>query len=70
MPQDLDASYLKLNLPGSPLPMNALGSVQNLDESIMNQKMFLSQYQMTLAQMMPASAFQQLPFGYPPPKKK
>ena len=70
MPQDLDASYLKLNLPGSPLPMNALGSVQNLDQSIMNQKMFLSQYQMTLAQMMPASAFQQLPFGYPPPKKK
>ena len=70
MPQDLDASYLKLNLPGSPLPSNALFAVQNLDQSIMNQKMFLSEYQMTMAQLMPASAFQQLPFGYPPTKKK
>jgi len=70
MPQNLDASYLKLNLPGSPLPMNGLLANQNLDASMSNQKMFLSQYQMTLAQMMPPAAFQQLPMGYPPPKKK
>ena len=70
MPQNLDASYLKLNLPGSPLPMNGLLANQNLDASMSNQKMFLSQYQMTLAQMMPPAAFQQLPMGYPLPKKK
>jgi len=70
MPQNLDASYLKLNLPGSPLPMNGLLANQNLDASMSNQKMFLSQYQMTLAQMMPPAAFQQLPMGYPPLKKK
>ena len=65
MPQDLDASYLKLNLPGSPLPMNGFSVTQNLTASINNQKMFLSQYQMTLAQMMPPAASQQLPVGYP-----
>ena len=70
MPQNLDASYLKLNLPGSPLPMNGLTSVQNLNASISNQKMFLSHYQMTLAQMMPPSGYQQLPMGLPPAKKK
>ena len=70
LPQDLDAAYLKLNLPGSPLPMNALTSVQNLAASATNQQMFLAQYQMTLAQMMPPAGFQQLPMGYPPPKKK
>ena len=70
MPQNLDASYLKLNLPGSPLPMNGLNSVQNLNASISNQKMFLSHYQMTLAQMMPPGGYQQLPMGYPPSKKK
>ena len=42
MPQNLDASYLKLNLPGSPLPMNGLTAAQNLNASISNQKMFLS----------------------------
>jgi hypothetical protein len=70
MPQDLESSYLKLNLPGSPLPMNGLSSTQNLNASINNQKMFLAQYQMSLAQMMPPAAFQQLPVGYPPAKKK
>ncbi len=70
MPQNLDASYLKLNLPGSPLPMNGLTAVQNLNASISNQKMFLSHYQMTLAQMMPPGGFQQLPMGLPPIKKK
>ena len=70
MPQNLDASYLKLNLPGSPLPMNGLTAAQNLNASISNQKMFLSHYQMTLAQMMPPGGFQQLPMGLPPIKKK
>ena len=31
LPQDLDASYLKLNLPGSPLPMNGLTARLSLD---------------------------------------
>ena len=70
LPQDLDSSYLKLNLPGSPLPFNALSSVQNVAASATNQQMFLANYQMTLAQMMPPAAFEQLPMGYPPPKKK
>ncbi len=70
MPADLDASYLKLNLPGSPLPLNAMSSVQNLRASINNQKMFIAQYQMTLSKMMPPAANQQLPVGYPPAKKK
>ena len=35
MPQDLEASYLKLNLPGSPLPMNGLSSTQNLIASLL-----------------------------------
>ena len=70
MPQNLDASYLKLNLPGSPLPINGLTAAQNLNTSINNQKMFLSHYQMTLAQMMPPGGYQQLPMGYPPAKKK
>ena len=30
MPSDLDASYLKLNLPGSPLPANGLLAPQNM----------------------------------------
>ena len=30
MPSDLDSSYLKLNLPGSPLPANGLLAPQNL----------------------------------------
>ena len=70
LPQDLDASYLKLNLPGSPLPMNGLTSVQNMAAERTNQQMFLAQYQMTLAQMMPPAGYQQLPMGYPLPKKK
>ena len=30
MPPDLDASYLKLNLPGSPLPTNGLLAPNNM----------------------------------------
>ena len=30
MPSDLDASYLKLNLPGSPLPTNGLLAPRNM----------------------------------------
>ncbi len=70
LPQDLDAAYLKLNLPGSPLPMNGLTAVQNLAASVINQQRFLAEYQLSMAQMMPPGAFEQLPVGYPPPKKK
>ena len=70
LPQDLDAAYLKLNLPGSPLPGNALTAVQNLAATVVNQQRFLAEYQMSMAQMMPPGAFEYLPLGYPPPKKK
>ena len=39
MPSDLDASYLKLNLPGSPLPANGLLVPQNLRAAERNQDM-------------------------------
>ncbi len=70
LPQDLDAAYLKLNLPGSPLPGNGLSAVQNLAASIVNQQRFMAEYQMSMAQMMPPGAFEQLPVGYPPSNKK
>ena len=38
MPSDLDASYLKLNLPGSPLPANGLLAPQNIDAAEANTK--------------------------------
>ena len=37
MPSDLDASYLKLNLPGSPLPANGLLAPQNMVAAERNQ---------------------------------
>lgn len=70
MPQDLDSSYLKLNLPGSPLPMNGLTAAQNLQQSIANQDAFLAQYQMAMSKIMPPGANTQLPMGMQPPTPK
>lgn len=66
MPQDLDASYLKLNLPGSPLPRNGLLSPQFLRaaESIQNQ--LINQEQYAMLPMMPPTG--QLPLGIQPPQ--
>ena len=65
-PQDLDASYLKLNLPGSPLPVNGLLAPQNIDAAEATQKMIMSEEQMFLAQYLPAAGLSQLPVGQPP----
>ena len=66
MPSDLDASYLKLNLPGSPLPTNGLLAPQNMGAAEQTQKMIMSEEQMFLAQYLPAAGLSQLPVGQPP----
>ena len=66
MPSDLDASYLKLNLPGSPLPSNGLLAPQNMVAAERNQNFIRSEEQMFLAQYMPAAGLMQLPVGQPP----
>ena len=66
MPSDLDASYLKLNLPGSPLPTNGLLAPRNMIAAEQTQDMILSQEQMFLAQFLPAAGLTQLPVGQPP----
>ena len=66
MPSDLDASYLKLNLPGSPLPANGLLAPQNVRAAEQTQDIIKSQEQMFLAQYLPAAGLSQLPVGLPP----
>ena len=66
MPSDLDASYLKLNLPGSPLPVNGLLAPQNMNAAEAPQKMIMSEEQMFLAQYLPAAGLSHLPVGQPP----
>ena len=61
-----DESYLKLNLPGSPLPANALLAPQNMLAAERNQNFIRSEEQMFLAQYMPAAGLMQLPVGQPP----
>ena len=70
MPPDLDASYLKLNLPGSPLPTNGLLAPRNMVAAEQTQDMILSQEQMFLAQFLPAAGLTQLPVGQPPLESK
>jgi len=70
MPPDLDASYLKLNLPGSPLPVNGLLAPQNMNAAEATQKMIMSEEQMFLAQYLPAAGLSQLPVGQPPLESK
>ena len=70
MPSDLDASYLKLNLPGSPLPTNGLLAPRNMIAAEQTQDMILSQEQMFLAQFLPAAGLTQLPVGQPPLESK
>ena len=70
MPPDLDASYLKLNLPGSPLPTNGLLAPQNMNAAEATQNMIMSEEQMFLAQYLPAAGLSQLPVGQPPLESK
>ena len=66
MPPDLDASYLKLYLPGSPLPVNGLLAPQNIIGAQQTQDMIRSEEQMFLARFIPAAGLSQLPVGQPP----
>ena len=65
MPQDLDASYLKLNLPGSPLPRNGLLTPQYLRNAEMVQDQIQVNEQLMASQFMPPVG--QLPMGIQPP---
>ena len=70
MPADLDASYVKLNLPGSPLPVNGLLAPRNMIEADLRQDMMLSQEQMFLANFLPIAGLSKLPVGQPPLESK
>lgn len=65
MPQDLDAAYLKLNLPGSPLPRNGLLTPRFLDSAEYTQDAIIANEQMMMARNMPFRG--QLPMGIQPP---
>ena len=65
MPQDLDASYLKLNLPGSPLPRNGLLTPQFLDSAEYTQDQIIANEQYAMNRFMPITG--QLPMGIQPP---
>jgi hypothetical protein len=65
MPQDLDAAYLKLNLPGSPLPQNALLAPQFIDAAQYAQDNIVASEQYAMSQYMPPTG--QLPIVVQPP---
>ena len=65
MPGDLDAAYLKLNLPGSPLPRNGLLAPQFLDSAEYTQDAIVANEQRMYSQFMPMTG--QLPMGIQPP---
>ena len=70
MPQDLDASYLKLNLPGSPLPANGLLSPQNQMAAEFTQNQIAVNEQLYLRNAMNPVGLMKLPVGNFPPQKK
>lgn len=65
MPRDLDASYLKLNLPGSPLPRNGLLTPQFIRNAELVQDQIQASEQMMVSQYIPPVG--QLPMGIQPP---
>jgi hypothetical protein len=65
MPADLDASYLKLNLPGSPLPRNGLLTPQFIDAAEYAQDQIVANEQRMLMPFMKPTG--QLPMGIQPP---
>lgn len=68
MARNLDAAYLKLNLPGSPLPANGLFTDRAVKATQITQDQMLANEQLMLTQMMPMRG--QLPFGIIPPQPK
>jgi hypothetical protein len=65
MSADLDAAYLKLNLPGSPLPRNGLLTPQFLNAAEFTQDHIIVNEQQMLMRFMPPRG--QLPMGIQPP---
>ena len=65
MPRDLDASYLKLNLPGSPLPRNGLLAPRFINASGAIQDQITANEQLMMTQFMPRTG--QLPVVVQPP---
>jgi len=65
MPQDLDSAYLKLNLPGSPLPRNGLLAPQFIDAAQYAQDNIVANEQYAMSQYMPPTG--QLPIVVQPP---
>jgi hypothetical protein len=65
MAADMDAAYLKLNLPGSPLPRNGLLTPQFLDAAEYAQDQIVVNEQRMLMPFMPPTG--QLPMGIQPP---
>lgn len=63
MPRDLDAAYLKLNLPGSPLTRSALLSPQYQQAAEMTQNNIITNEQYLMLQAMPPTGM--LPMGLP-----
>lgn len=70
MSQDLDAAYIKLNLPGSPLPRNGMMTPQFLDAAEFTQDAIIANEQLMMSQNIPFRG--QLPMGMlmNVPKKK
>jgi hypothetical protein len=70
MAQNLDASYLKLNLPGSPLPANGLFTDRAVKATQITQDQMLASEQLMMTRMMPMTG--QLPMGIvlPQPQAK
>lgn len=65
MPSDLDAAYLKLNLPGSPLPRNGLLAPQFQKAAEMTQNQAFTNEQYMMSRFLPPTG--QLPMGIQPP---
>jgi hypothetical protein len=65
MPQDLDSAYLKLNLPGSPLPRNGLLAPQFQKAAENAQNLAFTNEQYMVMRAMPLVP--PLPLGIQPP---
>jgi len=70
MPADLDASYLKLNLPGSPLPRNGLLTAQFVDAAQYSQDQIIANEQRMLMPYMPLKGTLPMSIQPPMPRKK
>ena len=65
MPQDLDAAYIKLNLPGSPLPRNGLLTANFVNSAQYTQDAIIANEQLEMSRFMPMTG--QLPVVIQPP---